>query len=85
MIPDFDVRMASIVKALEDNIIPAIAPDRPLAREQAGLAIAHLNILRDQWAYAESHADLCLADTLAFARDLVGLLVEDAEHGDVAV
>jgi hypothetical protein len=74
MIPDFDIRIASLVKAIEDNILPSIESDRPLAREQASLVIGHLKIMAEQWAFVESHAVLCLKASLAFARDLLGHL-----------
>jgi hypothetical protein len=78
MIPDFDVRIASIVKAIEDNVLSAIAGDRPLAREQATLAVGHLKIMAEQWSYVESHAARCLADSIAFGRDLLASVASDA-------
>ncbi|MBL6612713.1 MAG: hypothetical protein ISP45_01740 [Reyranella sp.] len=48
MTPNVDERLASIVRALTDVIMPALPADAGLAREQAYLAVAHLSILRSQ-------------------------------------
>lgn len=49
MTPNTDDRLASIVRALTDVILPALPPDAGLAKEQIQLSIGHIQILRAQF------------------------------------
>lgn len=62
MTPDIDLRIASMVRAMEDVVRPAIDPLNSLAAEQAALIVGHLRLLAIQWNKAESYARTCLAD-----------------------
>jgi hypothetical protein len=44
--PSIDDRLASIIRALTDIVLPGLAEDASLAREQLTLAVGHLSILR---------------------------------------
>jgi hypothetical protein len=48
MIPSVDDRLASVVRALTDVVMPSLPPEAGLAQEQIQLAIGHLQILRAQ-------------------------------------
>lgn len=70
MTPDPDIRLLSIIKALEEVIIPALDPGNPLAGEQAATALRHLHMLRGQLPYLASYTSLCLADMAELGRAL---------------
>jgi hypothetical protein len=46
--PSMDVRIASMISAMVDVVIPQLGPDAGLAGEQAALVVAHLHVLRTQ-------------------------------------
>lgn len=46
MNPSLDDRIASMIRAMADVIMPALDPNNSLAREQAGLMVGHLQVLR---------------------------------------
>jgi hypothetical protein len=48
MIPSFDDRLGSVIRALTEVILPHLPPEASLAQEQAQLAIGHLQIMRAQ-------------------------------------
>jgi hypothetical protein len=48
MIPSVDDRLASVVRALTDVVMPSLPAEAGLAQEQIQLAIGHLQILRAQ-------------------------------------
>jgi hypothetical protein len=48
MIPAVDDRLASVVRALTDVVMPSLPPEAGLAQEQIQLAIGQLQILRAQ-------------------------------------
>lgn len=52
MLPDIDLRLASVTKALTEVVVPALPADASLAREQAHLVIAHLDLIAGQWKHA---------------------------------
>jgi hypothetical protein len=71
MIPSIDDRLASIVRALTEVILPHLPPEASLAQEQAHLCIGHLQILRSQIDAAPSFEREELADAVALGRSLV--------------
>jgi hypothetical protein len=48
MIPTIDERLASVVRALTEVVLPHLPPEASLAQEQVHLAVGHLQILRAQ-------------------------------------
>lgn len=78
MNPDFEVRLKSIVKTLEQVILPSIPQENSLAREQTTVAINHLEMLRGQWSHAASYALICLADATALANAVLDFLDQRA-------
>lgn len=77
MTPSIDLRISTIVRAMEDVVTPAIEEGNSLAREQAALIIGHLRLLSMQWSRAEGYARTCLddlVDTVAPLKPLGGAL-----------
>jgi hypothetical protein len=48
MIPSVDDRLASVVRALTDVVMPSLPPEASLAQEQMQLVIGHIQIIRAQ-------------------------------------
>jgi hypothetical protein len=71
--PSIDARLASVVRSLSDVILPALAEDASLAREQAHLAIGHLGIIRSQLDSAAAFEQAELEDLIQLARSMVAL------------
>ena len=62
MTPSIDLRITTMVRAMQDVVLPAIDSANGLAREQASLVFGHLNLLAAQWSRADDYARVCLAD-----------------------
>jgi len=65
MNPSVDDRLASVVRAVTDVIVPSLPPDAGLAREQAQLVVGHLQILRAQLDAAPAFEQEELTDARA--------------------
>jgi hypothetical protein len=72
MTPNVDERLASVVRALSEVILPHLPPEASLAQEQVHLCIGHLQILRAQFDAVPAFEREELGDALAVARDLAG-------------
>lgn len=70
MIPSVDERLASIVRALTEVILPHLPPEASLAQEQAHLAIGHIQILRGQIDAAPAYEREELDDAILIGGDL---------------
>lgn len=77
MMPSIALRLKTMVKAMQEVILPAIAPGNDLAREQGLLLVAHLDLISQHWQRAQAY------DTLALSaiKDLATRLVEAAAGG----
>ncbi len=71
MLPNIDLRIANMVKALEQVILPALPRDQRLARDQAMLVAGHLRMLGDQWKAALRYERISLDALAGLARDLI--------------
>lgn len=71
MNPSVDERLASIVRALNDVILPSLPDDAGLAKEQLQLAVGHIQILRAQIDAAPAYEAEELADAVRLASALV--------------
>ncbi|MEU2004698.1 hypothetical protein ACH47B_27220 [Rhodococcus sp. NPDC019627] len=69
--PSMGIRLATVARALEQVIIPALPPEEVLAREQATLAIVHLTTMAEQYRYMAEYELGSLADMSALANDLL--------------
>jgi hypothetical protein len=71
MIPSVNDRLASVVRALTDVIMPSLPPEAGLAREQIQLAIGHLQILQAQLDGTPAFEAEEAADALALGQALL--------------
>ena len=78
MIPSIDDRLDSVVRALQEVILPALAPHQSLAIEQTHLSLAHLRLVRERLDDAPRF-ELDEAQTLL---TLAGRLIETAGGGE---
>lgn len=62
MIPEFDLRLDSMLRAMTTIVLPAIDPANNLAREQATLVVAHIAMMQQQWDKLDAYARLCIGD-----------------------
>src|SRR3546814_19527781 len=46
MIPDLDLQLQVVIKALKDTVMPAVDPAHRMAIEQLGLSIATISLVR---------------------------------------
>lgn len=72
MIPSTDERLASVVRALTDVVMPSLPPEAGLAREQVELSLGHLQILRAQLDEIGPYEAEELADARALGEALSG-------------
>lgn len=79
MTPSIDDRLASIVRALTEVILPHLPPEASLAQEQAHLAIGHIQIIRAQLDAAPAFEREELDDAIAIARDIAGKVTGGSE------
>lgn len=68
MIPEIDVQLAAVAKALADNVMPAVDPDNPMAVEQLHLALATLGIIRQRLPDLHAYLRRDLTEAIALAR-----------------
>lgn len=73
MTPNTDERLASIVRALTEVVLPHLPPEASLAQEQVHLAIGHLQILRAQLDDIPAFESEELEDAKALAKALAGI------------
>lgn len=73
MIPTIDERLASVIRSLSDIILPGLREDASLAKEQARLAIGHLDIIRQQLDQAPDFEAKELENIENLAQKLIGL------------
>ena len=71
MIPTIDERLASIVRSLSEVIVPHLPEDASLAREQAGLIIGHVQIIRSQIDDAPAYEQAERDDAAALGQTLL--------------
>jgi hypothetical protein len=72
MIPSVDDRLASVVRALTDVVMPSLPPEAGLAQEQLQLTIGHLQILRAQLDATPDYEAEEAADVRALGQQLLG-------------
>ncbi|MES2492986.1 MAG: hypothetical protein V4579_06855 [Pseudomonadota bacterium] len=67
MIPEIDVQLAAVAKALADNVLPAVDPANPMAVEQLHLALATLGIVRQRLPDLHAYLRRDLTEAIALA------------------
>ena len=70
MLPNIDLRIANMMKALEQVILPALPREQRLARDQAMLVVGQLHMMSQQWKSALRYEALSLDELIALARAL---------------
>lgn len=75
MHPSNELRISSMLRALETAVLPAIPENQPIAKEQAGLVMAHLGAMLQQ-AGLERQVD---ATASAHLQELAQALVDADE------
>jgi hypothetical protein len=70
MIPEIDVQLAAVVKALADNVMPAVDQGNPMAVEQLHLALATLAIVRQRLPDLHAYLRRDLSEAIALARQI---------------
>ncbi len=78
MIPEIDVQLAAVAKALADNVMPAVDPGNPMAAEQLHLALATLGIIRQRLPDLHAYLRRDLAEAIALARR-IGAALDDSQ------
>lgn len=73
MMPSIELRLKTMAKAVQEVILPAIAPGNDLAREQAQLLIAHLALISQHWRHAHTFDALALDAIKELAKGLVAV------------
>jgi hypothetical protein len=68
MIPEIDVQLAAVAKALADNVMPAVDHGNPMAVEQLHLALATLGIVRQRLPDLHAYLRRDLTEAIALAR-----------------
>lgn len=83
MIPNTDERIASVIRALTEVILPQLPPEASLAQEQLQLSVGHLQILRAQLDQIPGYEREELADAVAVGAALTGGVTggEATRHG----
>lgn len=67
MVPDLDLQLQTAIKALSDNVKPAVDPADKVATEQLGLVIATLAMVRDRLPVQRRFVRRLLEDEIALA------------------
>lgn len=78
MIPSAELRLSSMIRAVEDVILPAVAGHSGLAEEQAHILLGQLHLLRMQVDHVPAYERVEARSLGALARDLV----QQADGGD---
>lgn len=79
MTPSVDERLASIIRALTEVVLPHLPEDASLAQEQVHLSVGHLQILRAQFDATPAFEREELDDNKALAAALVATIKGGAD------
>jgi hypothetical protein len=71
--PSIDDRLASIIRSLTDVVLPGLAEDASLAKEQLQLTVGHLSILRAHIEAMSAFESEELEDARQLAKGLIGV------------
>jgi hypothetical protein len=70
MIPEIDTQLAAVIKALSDNVLPAIDASNPMAAEQIQLCLATLGLVKANLPELHRYLRRDLETHLAMTRSL---------------
>jgi len=74
MVPDLDLQLQVAIKALTDNVMPAVDPANKMAVEQLHLTVATLTMVRSRLPIARRFTRRSLEDDIAMLRSLRDLI-----------
>jgi hypothetical protein len=74
MLPNIDVRIANLIKAMEQVVLPALPKSERLARDQAMLVVGHLRMISGQWKNALRFEQVTLDALTDLADRLSGIV-----------
>lgn len=78
MVPDFALRIQSMIRSLREVVLPALPNDQLLAIDQANILVGYLRIMAEQH---DRVFEYLLAELAEYAQ-LVSALAEDAEGAE---
>ena len=70
MVPDPDLQLKMVIKALSETVTPAVDPNNKVAQEQLHLAVATLGVLRSRLPMTRRYYRALAQDAIALAREL---------------
>ena len=82
MVPDLDLQLQTAIKALGDNVKPAVDPDDKVAVEQLGIVMATLAMVRERLPSQRRFIRRLLEDEIALAVDVGDALGKGAILAD---
>jgi hypothetical protein len=87
MTPNCDERIASVIRALTEVILPQLPPEASLAQEQLHLSVGHLQIVKAQFDAIPAYEREELDDAVAIGKALQAGVAGGAstQHALVAV
>lgn len=68
MVPELDLQLQAVIKALTDTVMPAVDPAHRMAVEQLGLSIATLSMVRERLPLSGLREWQDLANAIALGR-----------------
>ncbi|MGH8596247.1 MAG: hypothetical protein ACREXT_06280 [Gammaproteobacteria bacterium] len=74
MVPTIANRLRSMIKAMQEVVIPAVDPEHAIAQEQAKLVLGSLNLILQQVDFAHAFEVIDARDQQSLARELAGLI-----------
>jgi hypothetical protein len=85
MVPDLDLQLQVAIKALVDNIVPAVDPANKVAVEQLYLTVATLTMVRNRVPLARRFTRRLLEDDLLMAEAVRELIASSDITGAAAL
>ena len=82
MVPDLDLQLQTAIKALGDNIKPAVDPDDKVAVEQLGIVMATLAMVRERLPSERRFIRRVLGDEIGVAVDVGAAVGNEAVFTD---
>jgi len=70
MIPEIDTQLAAVIKALSDNVLPAVDAGNPMAAEQIQLCLATLGLVKTHLPELHRYLRRDLETHLSLARQI---------------
>ena len=79
MVPTLDTRIRTMIKAMQEAVLPALDPGNAIAQEQGHLVLGSLNLLLGQVEYAHTFEVVEAREMIRHIGELLALLQEDSD------